>query len=185
MYLRLRHTWRDSWGPVSANGWRCAPALNQIQSNEVKAAQHPLCLLQLGPVDWITHQYNHCLFFPFPSSLFNLIRESADAVCARLMWNQFKVSHKNLVSLLLSSTHTHTHRNTEHVVCDSRAWDPLLGIICIKQCLRLDPRHQNVCKRLCGYTTCKQLLRQRHQHSPLFRRVNGSMLLWIKAFRSW
>lgn len=50
-----------------------------------EAEQRPLCLLLSGTVDPITHQYSRCLFFPLPSSPLNLIRESADAVCTRLM----------------------------------------------------------------------------------------------------
>lgn len=32
----------------------------------MKAVQHPLCLLLLGPVYWIIHQYNRCIFFLSP-----------------------------------------------------------------------------------------------------------------------
>lgn len=76
--------------------------------------------------------------FSIPSSLHNLIRESADAVHARLMWNQFKATHKNLVSLLLflslslSLSQTHTHM--EGVVCairDGETPPPLLVTICL------------------------------------------------------
>lgn len=65
--------------------------------------------------------------FSFPSSLLNLIRESADAVCAQLMWNQFKATHKNLLSLLLSHTYT---KGVVCAICQT-CRDPFLLILCL------------------------------------------------------
>lgn len=65
--------------------------------------------------------------FSSPSSLLNLIRESADAVCAQLMWNQFKATHKNLLSLLLSHTYT---KGVVCAICQT-CRDPFLLILCL------------------------------------------------------
>lgn len=100
--------------------------------------------------------------FSLPSSLLNLIRESADAVCARLMWNQFKASHKKFgVSFALSLTHTRTP--SVCVIC-LKVRDPRRVIICIERrsldCMYI---HVDEYMPLAPYPI--KILRQHHQGS--------------------
>lgn len=80
----------------------------------MKGAQHSLCLPMLGPVYWIIHQYNRCLFFLSPRLCLiwseNLLMQCVPGSCETNLKLHIKI-------WCLSHSHTHTHTHIQRVWC--------------------------------------------------------------------